>query len=73
MVTKPGIMRFFQNPGSVLAKIFMVTKHIGNIVPLSISSVLAKIFMVTKLALPVTVTVASSVLAKIFMVTKQAS
>ena len=48
MVTKPGIMRFFQNPGSVLAKIFMVTKLCSSMNWRAIRSVLAKIFMVTK-------------------------
>ena len=70
MVTKQCNILPEMHLGSVLAKIFMVTKHniqgyIGEA-----SSVLAKIFMVTKQSYVILEESKCSVLAKIFMVTK---
>ena len=73
MVTK----RYTENTkiclSSVLAKIFMVTKHRSTILCKIESSVLAKILMVTKQRFNVNVRLFRSVLAKILMVTKLCS
>ena len=70
MVTKLWQDEKENDESSVLAKIFMVTKHTGLHVQLPHGSVLAKIFMVTKHYLFTKYTNNGSVLAKIFMVTK---
>ena len=48
MVTKPKFETYVLANGSVLAKIFMVTKQYVFTGTSTLSSVLAKIFMVTK-------------------------
>ena len=70
MVTKHDETALYKLAGSVLAKIFMVTKLKLRLRLFVLCSVLAKIFMVTKHTYGKYTQVVSSVLAKIFMVTK---
>ena len=71
MVTKLAKDTPNKGKGSVLAKIFMVTKQKVSMWMAPLCSVLAKIFMVTKLNTTRPYLIDCSVLAKIFMVTKQ--
>ena len=70
MVTKPLDLPVFPFPGSVLAKILMVTKRSFKLQHGRRRSVLAKILMVTKQFFFNAFHLACSVLAKILMVTK---
>ena len=53
MVTKLGVEGRIQTRSLILAKIYMVTKHMPKITILQFCLILAKIYMVTKLLIQI--------------------
>ena len=71
MVTKPAYNDFVSRVSLILAKIYMVTKHVSMHSYRYSGLILAKIYMVTKQTEAFLATSSRLILAKIYMVTKQ--